>query len=89
MKTIYKYRIGPQFFQTFDMPTGFRVRHVAPVGPVTELGINIWAEVDTDNELVPIYWRIVGTGFRVPPLGTYCGTVVVDDGFVWHVFVES
>lgn len=103
MRTIWKYTLGLTYQQLVDVPTGFEVRHVAPVAEMSPLGINVWCEVDTESPTIPTFFFIVGTGHERPPTGgmknidgesvelyhnVFCGTAVVRDGFVWHVYVE-
>lgn len=87
--TIWRYTLGPTYLQTLPIPKGFKVRHVAPVGKITDLGVDVWVEVDPLADKVEIDWFIVGTGHPLPPEqhgAIYCGTAVVEDGYVWHVF---
>lgn len=50
-------------------------------------GIFIWAETPAhaDPLTVTRTFRVIGTGWDVPYLGTYLGTVF-DGPFVWHVY---
>lgn len=90
MRVVWKYTLGPTYKQTIDVPTGFKVRHVGPPSPtaVTSMGLCVWIEVDTEAKRVPVDFYIGGTGQPVPGDGaTYCGTAVMADQFVWHVYV--
>lgn len=89
MKTIHKYALGPTDRQTVDIPTGFRVRHVGPQRPTSATleGVMVWVEVDDSKPTVATTFQIVPTGGVVPPAGIYCGTAVMGDGFIWHVYL--
>lgn len=91
MITIWKYNLGPTYKQTLDIPRGFKVRHVGPPSPTaaTMMGVCIWLEVDNQAEQVPTDFYITGTGHQVPPGGNYCGTAVMGDQYVWHVWLAS
>lgn len=92
MKTIWKYTLGPTgYAQTIDVPTGFRVRHVAPpsLTAATAMGVCMWIEVDDQAEKVPVDFYISGTGHLVPKGGIYCGTAVMADQYVWHVYMVA
>jgi hypothetical protein len=48
--------------------------------------VEFWAEVDT-TRTVPRYFRIFGTGHRVPDGARYAGTAPRNQqGLVWHLF---
>jgi hypothetical protein len=89
MKSIYKYTLGPAGRQTIDIPTGFKVRHVGPqrVTSATMEGIQLWAEVDPNAPTVAATFEMAGTGHPVPVTGIYCGTAVMGDGFIWHIYL--
>jgi hypothetical protein len=90
MRTILRYPLlDLTYRQTIHVPTGFKVRHVAP-GRVSDVAIDVWAEVDTTNQPVPVNVWIIGTGHEFPPAGAvYVGTAVMPSDFVWHVFVGA
>lgn len=80
---VYKYVLLLQAEpQTHRMPVGARVLHVhEQSGKVC-----VWCLVDTEAKMDLRTFRIVGTGWDVPPdAGPYCGTAHVG-GLVWHVF---
>lgn len=86
MKAIWKYELEPAYKQTLYIPTGFKVRHIGQApGPLLVIGV--WAEVESDNEKVPIDFYISGTGHQLPlDVGViYCGTAVMGNGYVWHI----
>ena len=91
MKSILRYPVlDLTYRQTLRIPTGFRIRHLAP-GRASDVVIDIWAEVESDNPVVPVDVWIIGTGHQFPPDEAgpiYIGTVVMPDGFVWHLFVS-
>lgn len=82
MRTVWKYLLAPQESQTYGIPSGFIVRHVGE----NNGSIAMWIEVDTTASEWPVTFCIVGTGHQVPDGVTCCGTAVMSDGFVWHVY---
>jgi len=93
MRSIWKYQLRITDAQKLEIPTGFRIRHVAPApllewdkSPRDEM-VNLWVEVDPNAERVPIIFYIVGTGHPLPPTGIYIGTAPMPSGLVWHVFL--
>lgn len=48
----------------------------------------VWAMVD-DAKHQETTFNIIGTGHEVPPNNRFCGTVIVDPGLVWHLFVPE
>lgn len=91
MKTIWKYTLGPTHTQTLDIPRGFRIRHVGPPSPTaaTVMGVCIWVEVDDTADKVPVDFYLAGTGHIQPSAGIYCGTAVMGDQYVWHVYMAA
>lgn len=88
MKTIWKYTLGPTYKQTLDVPRDFKIVHVGAPSPTaaTVMGVCVWIEVDEAKDKVPVDFYIVGTGHQAPPTGTYRGTAIMGDKFVWHVY---
>lgn len=46
-----------------------------------------WFEVETDNDLVEVKFRVYRTGFQIHDEVDYVGTVQ-NQGFVYHVYAE-
>jgi hypothetical protein len=92
MRTIWKYTLAPTYKQTVDIPTGFKVRHVASPSPTahTLMGVCVWVEVDESNDFVPVDFYMTGTGHSLPHgVGAvYVGTAVMGDGYEWHVHLS-
>lgn len=89
--TIWKYPLeitdGPQQFQ---VPSGFRFLHV---GEQTKghSGLSFWLLVDPSQPLTELTLSVVGTGEDIeenPYRLWHFGTVVMSNGFVWHVFAH-
>lgn len=86
MKTIYKFELEITDDQTIDLYQDYYYLGVAEQNGT----LCLWALVDTESAKVPMKIRIFGTGhpFReeaneyLVPLGS----VVMREGFVWHVF---
>lgn len=54
--------------------------------------IDMWVQDDPDaagSELEHRYFRILGTGQRVPVGYTHVGTVVMKNNLVWHVYAQK
>lgn len=86
MNVIYKYELHVTDRQTVLMPRGFQILNLAE-----QRGrLCIWAKVDNSEPLVDVTFVIHGTGNEiiVRP-GTheeYIGTILMESGFVWHLF---
>lgn len=88
--TIYKYPLAVRDYQTLKLPSFSKVLAVAE----QEGKLMLWAAVSADPapEMRMVVVRIAGTG---NPMGDeyigmgHVGTVVMSNGFVWHVFVQD
>jgi len=82
-----KYRISAvQEQTTVAIRAGAIIRAVGVQQPRE---ICLWAEVPDGFPVETRTFRVIGTGWDVPDLGTYLGTVF-DGPLVWHVYeVES
>lgn len=69
MLTIHKYELPLGDYPVVNMPEGAEVLHIDTQGDWHR--IFIWARVDTDRELVPVRFRLAGTGHQL-------------DGRIWH-----
>ncbi|MFA4945119.1 MAG: hypothetical protein WC789_10525 [Lentisphaeria bacterium] len=88
MQTIYKYTLSPTEEQTIPMPSPARVLSVDE----QRGAVCAWALVDTDAALVPVRFRVHGTGHLVPLLDgwRFIGTVVLHAGaLVLHVWTDD
>jgi hypothetical protein len=81
-KVVYKY--GPLFVceQQILLPIDKKILHVGE----EQDQIYFWAEVDLFNPTETRTFTIIGTGWAVPPDHDYRGTVVLQSGFVWHLY---
>lgn len=85
MRTIHKFTLDQNGKTTIEMPRGARILHCAPQGAE----IQLWAQVNTDEPLVPRRFLIIGTGWELPDVPLkYIGTVQISI-FVWHIFEEG
>ena len=88
MKTIYKYPLKVTDSQYLQLPRGC---HVLSAGN-QDGELVLWAQVDTDQPLVPHQVLIYGTGrpFELPGHRAYryLNTVQMPP-FVWHVWVAA
>ena len=84
MRTIYKYKIsitGGE--QLFSLHNGHRVIHIG------EQNGELWMWVDqrTDHSRVDFNLRAIQTGHAVGDKANgHLGTVVMSDGYVWHIY---
>lgn len=87
IKRVYKYALTTPLRPTGEnrlfMPEHWRPLHIA----VQDGIICLWAEVVPDNPPETVRYRIIGTGWDIPPAADkYLGTVLAPGGFVWHVW---
>lgn len=64
------------------MPLGATVGH----GAEQNGKMFLWAHVDPKAKEICQIFEVIGTGWETPPNGQYAGTMVMSNGFVWHVF---
>lgn len=86
MKTIYKYPILLIDFQTLLLPLGAEVINI-----INKLdGIYLYAIVDSNEKtMCSISIRIYPTGHStIHDDYEYFTTIVLDDIFVWHIFIK-
>ena len=88
-RVIHKFPLQIANDQTIKMPGEI----VKPLHVGEQNGVLcLWARVDQEKESFPHRVRILGTG-HVWPLGlsaeNYVGTVQMQSGLVWHVFVDT
>ena len=82
MKTIYKYELKLVQKQVISVPSNSKILTVQ----LQKDRIVLYAEVDTDNFLVPRVINIIGTGQTLPDLPLeYISTVQIGE-FVWHIY---
>lgn len=84
MRSIHKYSML-DWTDELKMPRGARVVHVA----LQHDRPTLWAEVDTDVELVPRGVAVVGTGLPIPGDGASHVGTFHDGGWVWHVYLQD
>ncbi len=87
--TIYKYLLRITDSQKLTIPVGAKPMHVAMQDGL----LYLWALVDPEKASSPLDVFIKGTGHPIDPImattHNFAGTVLTDDFFVWHVFVEK
>ena len=88
MKAIWRFELPIVDCPVVDMPRGARVLNGPPSGRGDPDRIEIWAEVDVQEEAAPRAFRVVGTGGPMPgDCGRFVGTVLTHDGvYVWHLY---
>lgn len=82
---VWKFRLGrplADHLTTVEMPEGAVTLSVAAIGT----GIFVWAVCDPTMHPVTRTFLVVGTGVAFEWAGSFVGSVVMDDGLVWHVW---
>jgi len=85
MRTIYKYLVPIVDYFDLDMPEDAHILDFQ----VQNGHACLWALIWTQRAPERRYFRIIGTGHRVPDEGSpkYVGTIQTDNGrLVWHLF---
>lgn len=86
MKTIYEYLIESYSLNTkieIDLPKG-----AVPLRfGAQSTGLMLWCLVDPAEIIMPISFRLIGTGFDIEDDElSYIGTCEDNRGLVWHLF---
>lgn len=79
MNTIHKYHI--QYQDTVNLPETAKVIHF----DFQDDTPTIWVEQDLNAPTVPMDFRILGTGYEVPPNAKHIKSVI-HTPFVWHLY---
>lgn len=86
MKTVFKYLLKVDDYQTVTMPRGAQILTVQAQRDIP----CIWALVETDSEPEERYFRMAGTGHRMSEKDKflrYIGTFQIMQGeLVFHIF---
>jgi hypothetical protein len=87
---IFRYELELAERQVLNLPAGHVILSVAQSR--TRYAIDMWAVVIPDDERTgqtEVAIQICGTGHPIPDVRMkFVGTVVMSDGYVWHVFRE-
>ncbi len=90
MRTIWKFPLAiTEKSSSIDAPKGAKPVFV---GIDPKIGaICIWSEVDWDvtkpSEYVMLPIKIYGTGHGIADGDKYLGSVITEEGFVWHLYL--
>lgn len=84
MKLIYKYHIFRCNRQHIELPLDFEILHFNH----QDEKMFIWVSIDEDSPVSNVGFTIIGTGHEVPD-GKYVGTVVLPEGYVWHLYQDN
>ncbi len=82
---IHKYRMEIEDNFQVEIPQDFSPLHIG-IDP-KDGNLYLWASVDTNSEMTHKTFYCRGTG-HIEPIAKYIGTVPMDNGFVWHFFME-
>ena len=84
MKSIWKFRVPLSGTPTINMPIGAEILSFQ----TQDDQLCIWAIVDTEKDVEPREFLIVGTGHSFDESNAkYIGTTQQENGrFVWHLF---
>ncbi len=87
-KTIYKY--GPLI--PSETPTVFnkipvdgKIRHFGMQGGQLYIWVEVYAD-EAKKQQPPRGFYVVGTGWEIPENTKWTGTVVCENGLVWHLY---
>ena len=70
-----------------NVPTYLPQGYIELVYQIQNDTLCLWALVDPMQEMVPVKFKILGTGFEVPK-GYIYKTTIQDGQYVWHLFIE-
>lgn len=83
MKTVFKYPLLViDIPQKIELPKGATFRHAAMQNGRPCL----WFEVETSREIESRYFRVFGTGHKLPDEVIWFCATVLTDLFVWHIY---
>lgn len=86
IKLVHKFQLVPNDLTSVDMPTGAEVLHF----DVQNGAPCIWARVDPLEPFETRWFRMAGTGHPLGgsgiDIGRHVGTVLLDNGLVFHLF---
>lgn len=85
MITVHKFELQLDKCQQIEMPWGSRILKIGE----QQGKLMIWALVDTTNGMAYETFKIFGTGSNIDindKMTDFLGTVLMSDGYVWHVF---
>jgi hypothetical protein len=86
MRTVFKYPLQLiSGAQTIKMPYEADVVFVDMQNGI----LTIWAEVDTEEEVIDRGFEVFGTGHSIPDGRTFVGTAHSPDGYLWHVYEHA
>lgn len=86
----YEFNVN-KYMEIVDIPEKFALLSAHPgrqqtIGKYT---IDIWVMADVNSKSKPQKFYIIGTGHEIPEtVLQFIGTCVMDDGYVWHAFIE-
>lgn len=83
MNVIYKYPLICRPTQVLTVPQMHNLLHLGLDGDDNPA---LWMGVDPSSVKINLEVIMVGTGWPVPHVGDYLGTVTVRTGYVWHFF---
>lgn len=91
-RQVWKYRLKLVDEQVITVPAGSVVMHVGEQeNYLKSRQICMWTMVPVVPPTEPsssVKWKIYvrGTGVDLPDRACFLGTVICEDGFVWHIF---
>ena len=86
MKKIHKYKLGIGGYTSIYTDRFKEILHVANQ---PEEGPQMWALIDENERLKTFEIQSIGTGWPIPEGFEFIGTVVEDNGYVWHYFMRE
>jgi hypothetical protein len=82
LKTIWKFPLTIAERQTISIPVTSHFLNIGIDGEGTRC---LWFAVDPTSDPIDMEIIKVGTGWDLPHVGDFIGTII-QDGFVWHYF---
>lgn len=83
MKTIWKFPLTIASHQTIEIPIKSHFLHLGVDGDGVRC---LWFAVDPGSTMTEMEIITVGTGWELPHVGDFLGTLIGRDGLVWHFF---
>lgn len=84
-RTIYKYQLDIGYNRI-----GVAGRNFKPLSVQLQHGrITLWGELEPSDLCSRVVIQVFGTGWEIPDWFSYIGTVQLNDGTVWHAYMQD
>ena len=87
MKTIYKFKLELKSYQILNIRGFIKCLKVGE----QDGNIYLWVIINDEDNLHKLEISVVGTGTEIMEYNSiiYFDTVLMSNGFVWHIFLNS